>query len=88
MSKEEFENWLDIDNNAEVVATMTVSEICEAVANNKSKLVEESKSKCTSKEEEISEGPLTNAQMREDLQILCCGVQQRATESKQTSKAL
>ena len=23
MSKEEFENWLDIDNNAEVVATMT-----------------------------------------------------------------
>ena len=35
MSKEEFENWLDIDNNAEVVATMTVSEICEAVANDK-----------------------------------------------------
>jgi hypothetical protein len=27
MSKEEFENWLDIDNNAEVVATVTVSEI-------------------------------------------------------------
>jgi len=24
MSKEEFENWLDIDNNAEAVATMTV----------------------------------------------------------------
>jgi hypothetical protein len=24
MSKEEFENWLAIDNNAEVVATMTV----------------------------------------------------------------
>ena len=23
MSEEEFENWLDIDNNAEVVATMT-----------------------------------------------------------------
>jgi len=50
MSKEEFENWLDIDNNAEVVATMTVSEICEAVANDKSKLAEESESKCTSKE--------------------------------------
>jgi hypothetical protein len=27
MPKEEFENWLDIDNNAEVVATMTVSVI-------------------------------------------------------------
>jgi hypothetical protein len=42
MSKEEYGNWLDIDNNAEVVATMTVSEICEAVANDKSKLAEES----------------------------------------------
>ena len=38
MSKEEFENWLDIDNNAEVVATMTVSEISQAVADDKSKL--------------------------------------------------
>ena len=47
MSKEEFENWLDIDNNAEVVATMTVSEICEAVANDKSKLAEESESNST-----------------------------------------
>jgi hypothetical protein len=53
MSKEEFKNWLDIDNNAEVVATMTVSEICEAVANDKSKLAEESESNCTSKDEEI-----------------------------------
>jgi hypothetical protein len=67
MSKEEFENWLDIDNNAEVVATMTVSEICEAVANDKSRLAEESESNCTSKEEEILEAPTTNAQMREAL---------------------
>jgi hypothetical protein len=49
MSKEEFEDWLDIDNNAEVVATMTVSKICEAVANDKSKLAEESESNYTSK---------------------------------------
>jgi len=54
---------LDIDNNAEVVATMTVSEICEAVANDKSKLTEGSKSNCTSKEEEILEAPPTNGQM-------------------------
>jgi len=40
MSKEEFEKWLDIDNNAEVVATMTVSEIYEAVVNDNSKLAE------------------------------------------------
>jgi hypothetical protein len=53
MSYEEFENWLDIDNNAVVVATMTVSEICQAVADDRSKLVQESESNCTSKEEEI-----------------------------------
>jgi hypothetical protein len=40
--KEEFENWLDIVNNAEVVATVTLSEICQAVADDKSKLAEES----------------------------------------------
>jgi hypothetical protein len=66
MPKEEFENWLDIDN-AEVVATMTVSEICQAVADDKSKLAEESESNCTSKEEEILQAPPTNAQMREAL---------------------
>ena len=77
--KEEFENWLDIDNNGEVVATMTVSEICEAVANDKSKLAEESESNCASREEEILEAPPTNAQMREALQILRRGVQHTAT---------
>ena len=86
MSKEEFENWLDIDNNAEVVATMTVSERCEAVANDKSKLAEESKSNCTSKEEEILEAPPTTAQMQEALQILCRGVQHRATYFRRHSE--
>jgi hypothetical protein len=79
MSKGEFENWLDIDNNAKVVVKITVSEICEAVANDKSKLAEESESNCTNKEEDILEAPPTNAQMREALQILRRGVQQRAT---------
>jgi hypothetical protein len=37
IAKEDFKNLLDIDNNAEVVATVTVSKICEAVANDKSK---------------------------------------------------
>jgi hypothetical protein len=79
MPKEEFENWLDIDNNGEVVATMTVSQICEAVANDKPRLAEVSESNCTSKEEEILEAPPTNAQMRVALQILRRGVQHRAT---------
>jgi len=58
---------------------MTVSEICEAVANDESKLAEESESNCTSKEEEILEAPPTNVQMQEALQILRRGVQHRAT---------
>jgi hypothetical protein len=40
MPKEGFEKWLDIDNNAEVVATMTMSEICQALVDDKSKLAE------------------------------------------------
>jgi hypothetical protein len=80
MSKEEFESWLDIDNNVEAVATMTLSEICEDVVNDKSKLAEESESNCTSKEEEILEAPPTNTQMREALQIRRRGVQHRATK--------
>ena len=38
MSQEEFENWLVIDNNAEVADKMTVMEICQAVSDDKSKL--------------------------------------------------
>jgi hypothetical protein len=48
---------LSSDNNAEVVATMTVSEICQAVADDKSKLAEENESNCTCQEEEILEVP-------------------------------
>jgi hypothetical protein len=66
MPKEEFENWLDIDNNAEVVATMTVSKICQGVADDKSKLAEESESNCTRRD---LEAPPTNAQKREALRI-------------------
>jgi hypothetical protein len=58
---------------------MTVSEICQAVADDKSKLAEESESNCTSKEEGMLEAPPTNAQMRAALQILHRGLQHRAT---------
>jgi hypothetical protein len=79
MPKEESENWLDIDNNADVVATMTVSVICQAVADDKSKLAEESESNFTHKVEETFEAPPTNAQRGEALRILRRGVQHRAT---------
>jgi translation initiation factor 2B subunit (eIF-2B alpha/beta/delta family) len=79
MPKEEFENWLDIDNNAEVVATMTVSLICKAVADDKYKLADECKNNCTNKEEEILETSPNNVQMQEALRILRRAVQHRAT---------
>jgi hypothetical protein len=79
MPKEEFKNWLDIDNNAEIVAIMTVSEICQAVADDKSKLADVSESNCTNKEEETLEAPPTNAQMRDALRILRRGAQHTAT---------
>jgi hypothetical protein len=63
---------------------MTVSEICQAFADDKYKLAEESESNCTSKEEEILEAPPTNALMREALRILSRGVQQ----SNELPKAL
>jgi hypothetical protein len=82
MPKEEFENWLDIDNNAEIVAIMTVSEICQAVAHDKYKLSEENKSNCTSKEEEMLEVHPTNAQMREALRIfvVVCNIEQQTAK--------
>ena len=69
---------LSIYNKAEVVATMTVSEICQTVADDKSKVAEESESNCASKEEVILEAPPTNAQMRQDLRIHHRGVQHTA----------
>jgi hypothetical protein len=47
--------------------TTTNKQICQAVADDESKLAEESESNCTSKEEEMLEAPPTNAQMREAL---------------------
>jgi hypothetical protein len=50
-----------------------------SVADDKSKLAEESESNLTSKEEETLENPPTNAQMREAQRILRRGERHRAT---------
>jgi len=82
MSKEEFENWLDIDNNAEVVATMTVSEICQAAADDKTKLAEESESTCTSKEEEILEAPpaMPRCEKLYEFFVVVCNIEQQTSK--------
>jgi translation initiation factor 2B subunit (eIF-2B alpha/beta/delta family) len=58
---------------------MTVPVICQTVADDKSKLAEESESNFASKEEEILKAPPTNAHMREALRIFRRDVQHRAT---------
>jgi hypothetical protein len=75
MPKEEFENWLDIDNNDQVLAT-----ICQAVADDKSKLAEESESNCTSKEEEILEAPPTSAQKLYEFFVVLCNIEQQTAK--------
>jgi hypothetical protein len=79
MPKDEFENWVDIDDDIEVVATMTISEICQEVTDDDSKLSKESECNMHTEEEEISEAPPTNAQIQDALRILRRGVQYRAT---------
>jgi len=71
-----------LDNNAEVVATRTVSEICEAVANDKSKLAEESESNCTSKEEEILEASPTNPRCEKLYKffVVVCNMEQQTSK--------
>ena len=66
MPRDEFENWVDIDKDVEVVATMTLSEICKEVTDDDSKLSKESECNIYT-EEEISEPPPTNAQIQDAL---------------------
>jgi hypothetical protein len=81
--QKEFENLLDIDNNAEVVAAVTVSEICQAVADDKSKLAEESESNCTSKEEEILEDlqPMPRCEKLYEFFVVMCNIEQQTSKS-------
>jgi len=83
MSKEEFENWLDIDSNAEVVDTITVSEVCQAVADDKSKLAEESELICTNKEEEFYKflQPMPRCEQLYEFFVVVCNIQQQTSKS-------
>lgn len=76
MSKEEFDNWLDIDNDAQTAARMTTSDICQSVID--SNIVSRNNEDKIEKEE-ILETPPTDSQMQEALKILRRGVQHRAT---------
>ncbi|GBM87250.1 hypothetical protein AVEN_31980-1 [Araneus ventricosus] len=71
MQKEEYEEWMPIDEDIPVAATLTDLEIFQAV-----KVID------SDGDERAEENPPTNAEMRQALDILKCGIQHRSTNFK------
>ncbi|GBM18700.1 hypothetical protein AVEN_8997-1 [Araneus ventricosus] len=79
MQKEEYEEWMSIDEDIPVAATLTDLEICQAVCEQDQAIkVDDSDG-----DECVEENTPTNAEMRQALDILKCGVQYRSTNFKQ-----
>ncbi|GBM48455.1 hypothetical protein AVEN_98990-1 [Araneus ventricosus] len=75
MQKEE---WMSIDEDIPVAATLTDLEICQAVCEQDQAIkVDDSDG-----DESVEENPPSNAEMRQALDILKRGVQHRSTNSK------
>ncbi|GBM09950.1 hypothetical protein AVEN_86829-1 [Araneus ventricosus] len=78
MQKEEYEEWMLIDEDIPVAATLTDLEICQAVCKQDQaiKVYDSEGDEC------VEENPPTNAEMRQALDILKLGVQHRSTNFK------
>ncbi|GBM52094.1 Long-chain fatty acid transport protein 1 [Araneus ventricosus] len=75
MQKEEYEEWMPIDEDIPVVASLTDLEICHAVCEQDQAMkVDDSEG-----DEGVEENPPTNVEMRQALDILKRGVQHRST---------
>ncbi|GBN40973.1 hypothetical protein AVEN_249502-1 [Araneus ventricosus] len=78
MQKEEYEEWMSIYEDIAIAATLTYLEICQAVCKQDQALkVDDSNG-----DECVEENPPTNADMRQDLDILQRGVQHRSINFK------
>ncbi|GBM12028.1 hypothetical protein AVEN_256110-1 [Araneus ventricosus] len=73
MQRENYEKWMSIDEDIPVTATLTDLEICQAclLARPAIKVDDSDGDEC------VEENPPTNAEMRQVLDILKRGVQQR-----------
>ncbi|GBM18563.1 hypothetical protein AVEN_100637-1, partial [Araneus ventricosus] len=67
MQKEEYEEWMSIDEDIPVAATLTVLEICQAI-----KVDDSDGDEC------VEENPPTKTEIRQALDILKRGVQHRS----------
>ncbi|GBN08437.1 hypothetical protein AVEN_128658-1 [Araneus ventricosus] len=76
MQKEEYEEWLSIDEDIPVVAILTGFEICQAVCEQDQtlKVDDSNEDKC------VEGNPPTKAEMRQALDILKCCVQHRSNK--------
>ncbi|GBN72903.1 hypothetical protein AVEN_57802-1 [Araneus ventricosus] len=75
MQKEEHEEWMSIDEDIPIAATLTDLEICEAKP--AIKIDDSDGYEC------VEENPPTNAEMRQALDILKRGLQQQQIFKKQ-----
>ncbi|GBM92640.1 hypothetical protein AVEN_107056-1 [Araneus ventricosus] len=81
MQKEEYEEWMAVDEDIPVAAPLTDLEICEAVCKEDQaiKVDDSDGNEC------VKENLPTNAEMRQALDILKLGVQHRLTNFKKNT---
>ncbi|GBN22307.1 hypothetical protein AVEN_220759-1 [Araneus ventricosus] len=78
MQKEEYEEWMSIDENIPVAATLTDLEICQVVCEQDQAIkVDDSDG-----DECVGENPPTNAEMRQTVDILKCGLKHPSANFK------
>ncbi|GBM33161.1 hypothetical protein AVEN_83672-1 [Araneus ventricosus] len=78
MQNEEYEEWMPIDEDIPIAATLTDLEICQVVCKQDQAI----KVDDFDGDECVEENPPTNAEMRQALYILKRGMQHRSTNFK------
>lgn len=76
LSDSEFEDWVDMDQDLQTSAAVTIEDICQEVVGEQST---EDEPDSSDQDEEVPEEPPTNAQMQAAWDILRRGVQYRGT---------
>lgn len=79
MTVDEFQEWMEIDEDIIVAARPTEDDVCEAATSSDSQVGEE---EAEAEDDDATEPPQppTNAEMREALKVLRCGVQHRSVD--------
>ncbi|GBM80727.1 hypothetical protein AVEN_115844-1 [Araneus ventricosus] len=80
MQTEEYEEWMSIDEDIPIAATLTDLEICQAVCEQDQAIIVDG----DNRDECVEENPPKNAEMRQALDILKRDVQHRSTNLKKT----